>query len=195
MADDSDLIAAALRGDRVAFEGLVLRYQDRLYAAMIQLTNSPEEAEDVVQDAFVRAFLKLDTFQNNSQFFTWLYRIAFNSALSRMRRRRGTTSLDQAREDVGEEPVDQVGGPDARMLQDERVQMVQVALGRLSDDHRVILVLREMEEHPYESIAEILEISIGTVRSRLSRARSQLRVVLEEMEQADDSPRASEDAK
>lgn len=193
MADDSDLIAAALRGDRPAFEGLVWRYQDRLYAAMLQVTSSPEEAEDVVQDAFVRAFLKLDTFQNNSQFFTWLYRIAFNSALSRMRRRKGLTSLDQAREDVGEEPIDQIGGPDARMMQDERVRMVQVALQRLSDDHRSILILREMEDHPYETIAEILEISIGTVRSRLSRARTQLRQVLEEMERADDIPRAAKD--
>lgn len=194
MADDSDLIAAALRGDRSAFEGLVWRYQDRLYAAMVQVTNSPEEAEDVVQDAFVRAFLKLDTFQNNSQFFTWLYRIAFNSALSRMRRKRGVTSLDQAREEVGQEPVDQIDGPDARIMQDERVKMVQVALQRLSDDHRSILVLREMEDHPYETIADILEISIGTVRSRLSRARTQLRLVLEEMERADDIPRTARDS-
>lgn len=193
VADDSDLIAAALRGDRLAFEGLVWRYQDRLYASMLQVTSSPEEAEDVVQDAFVRAFLKLDTFQNNSQFFTWLYRIAFNSALSRMRRRKGVTSLDQAREDVGKEPVDQIGGPDERMMRDERVQMVQVALHRLSDDHRSILVLREMEDHPYELIAEILQISIGTVRSRLSRARTQLRLVLEEMERADDIPRTAKD--
>jgi RNA polymerase sigma-70 factor (ECF subfamily) len=193
VADDSDLITAALRGDRSAFEGLVRRYQDRLFAAMVQVTSSPEEAEDVVQDAFVRAFLKLNTFQNNSQFFTWLYRIAFNSALSRMRRRRGTTSLDQAREDIGDEPVDSLGGPDSRMLRDERVRMVQMALDRLSDDHRSILVLREMEDHPYEQIAEILEISIGTVRSRLSRARAQLKAVLEEMERADEVPKAVRD--
>lgn len=153
---------------------------------MLQVTGSAEEAEDVVQDAFVRAFLKLHTFQNNSQFFTWLYRIAFNSALSRMRRRRGTVSIDRAREAVGEEPVDHVEAPDARILRDERVASVRIALQRLSDDHRTILVLREMEDHAYEQIAEILQISIGTVRSRLSRARSQLRVTLEEMQRSDD---------
>lgn len=191
MSDDSDLIELALAGDRSAFSLLVQRYQDRLFAAMLQVTGSSEEAEDVVQDAFVRAFLKLDTFQNNSQFFTWLYRIAFNSALSRIRRRRGTTSLDQARETVGEEPVDNIGAPDERMLRDERVRMVQAALQRLSEDHRAILVLREMEDYAYEDIAEILQISIGTVRSRLSRARSQLRMVLEEMEKADDIPRSA----
>lgn len=193
MTEDAELIELALGGDRAAFGTLVRRYQDRLFAAMIQVTGSSEEAEDVVQDAFVRAFLKLETFQNNSQFFTWLYRIAFNSALSRMRRRRGTTSLDQARETVGDEPVDHASAPDERMLREERVKMVQLALQKLSDDHRSILVLREMEEHAYEDIAEILQISIGTVRSRLSRARNQLKLVLEEMERADDRPRASRD--
>lgn len=193
MADDAELIEAALSGDRTAFEGLVLRYQDRLYAAMVQVVGSADEAEDVVQDAFVRAFLKLDTFQNNSQFFTWLYRIAFNSALSRMRRRKTTTSLDQAREAVGDEPVDQFAGPDERLLQQERVQMVQKALAQLSPDHRAILVLREMEDHAYEQIAEILNISIGTVRSRLSRARSQLKTVLEELEEAENSPQPAPD--
>jgi len=195
VADDAELIEAALTGDRTAFEGLVLRYQDRLYAAMVQVVGSADEAEDVVQDAFVRAFLKLDTFQNNSQFFTWLYRIAFNSALSRMRRRKTTTSLDQAREAVGDEPVDQFAGPDQRMLQQERVQMVQKALGQLSPDHRAILVLREMEDHAYEQIAEILNISIGTVRSRLSRARSQLKTVLEELEEAENSPQPAPDTR
>jgi RNA polymerase sigma-70 factor (ECF subfamily) len=193
VADDAELIEAALTGDRTAFEGLVLRYQDRLYAAMVQVVGSADEAEDVVQDAFVRAFLKLDTFQNNSQFFTWLYRIAFNSALSRMRRRKTTTSLDQAREAVGDEPVDQFAGPDERLLQQERVQMVQKALAQLSPDHRAILVLREMEDHAYEQIAEILNISIGTVRSRLSRARSQLKTVLEELEEAENSPQPARD--
>lgn len=186
MTDDSALIESALRGDRAAFGALVHRYQDRLHAAMLQVTGSAEEAEDVVQDAFVRAFLKLDTFQNHSQFFTWLYRIAFNSALSRMRRRRGTMSLDQAREAVGDEPVDRVDAPDARILRDERVTSVRVALQQLSDDHRTILVLREMEDHAYEQIAEILQISIGTVRSRLSRARSQLRIALEELQRSED---------
>ncbi len=155
---------------------------------MLQVTGSAEEAEDVVQDAFVRAFLKLDTFQNHSQFFTWLYRIAFNSALSRMRKRRGATSIEQVREAIGQEPIDNVESPDAQMLRDEQVASVRVALLKLSDDHRTILVLREMEGHAYEEIAEVLQISIGTVRSRLSRARTQLRVTLEEMEHADGLP-------
>lgn len=193
MTDDLALIEAALEGDRAAFGDLVHRYQDRLHAAMLQVTGSTEEAEDVVQDAFVRAFLKLDTFQNHSQFFTWLYRIAFNSALSRMRKRRGTTSIEQAREAIGQEPIDNVAAPDAQLLRDEQIASVRVALLKLSDDHRTILVLREMEDHAYEQIAEVLQISIGTVRSRLSRARAQLRTTLEEMQQSEELPQGQRD--
>jgi len=183
--EDSSLIERTLLGDRSAFNELVVRYQDRLYSSMLGVTGSAEEAEDVVQDAFVRAFMKLDSFQQTSQFFTWLYRIAFNTALSRHRRRRSRVSLDHARETTGLEPVDDGAAPDESMLQGERVAMVREAMAQLTEEHRTILVLREMDENPYEMIAEILEISIGTVRSRLSRARYQLKVALESIQNAE----------
>lgn len=186
MSEEAELIDAALKGDTEAFGRLVQTHQDRLFGAMLQVTRSAEEAEDVVQEAFVRAYVKLHTFQRNSRFFTWLYRIAFNSALSRRRRKRATISLDQTREVTGIEPIDAVDAPDERMLQRERVSMVRAALDRLSDEHRAIMVLRELENHAYEDIAEILEISIGTVRSRLNRARTQLRQTLEAMRQAEE---------
>ncbi|QEG38779.1 RNA polymerase sigma factor [Roseimaritima ulvae] len=186
MSEEAELIDAALEGDTEAFGRLVQTHQDRLFGAMLQVTRSAEEAEDVVQEAFVRAYVKLHTFQRNSRFFTWLYRIAFNSALSRRRRKRATISLDQTREVTGIEPIDVVDAPDERMLQGERVNMVRAALDRLSDEHRAIMVLRELENHAYEDIAEILEISIGTVRSRLNRARTQLRQTLEAMRQAEE---------
>lgn len=187
MSEETQLIDRALRGDRAAFTKLVELNQDRLFASMIQITGSPDEAEEVVQEAFIRAFMKLDTFQRNSQFFTWLYRIAFNSALTRRRRKRARVSLDQWRENNGAEVTYQGDGVDEPMLQQERVEMVREALRALTDDHRVILVLREMDEYSYEAIAEILEISIGTVRSRLSRARAQLKQVLEAMQRAEES--------
>lgn len=186
MNDEAELIDAALQGDTNAFGRLVEAHQDRLFAAMLQVTRSAEETEDVVQDAFVRAYMKLDTFQRNSRFFTWLYRIAFNSALSRRRRKRVSLSLEQTREMTGSEPIDPVDAPDERLLRGERVDMVREALDRLSPEHRAILVLREMENHAYEDIAEILEISIGTVRSRLNRARAQLRATLDMLQQADE---------
>ncbi len=186
VADEIQLIDQALRGDRAAFAQLVELNQGRLFASMIQVTGSPDEAEEVVQDAFIRAFVKLDTFQRNSQFFTWLYRIAFNSALTRRRRRKNRVSLDHARETVGLEIADDGDGVDEPMLRHERVVLVRQALAQLTEEHRSILVLREMEDQSYENIAEILEISIGTVRSRLSRARRQLKVTLEAMQRAEE---------
>lgn len=187
VSEETQLIDQALQGDRAAFTRLVELNQERLFASMLQVTGSPDEAEEVVQEAFIRAFMKLDTFQRNSQFFTWLYRIAFNSALTRKRRKRARVSLDQWRESNGMEVSDTADAVDEPMLRRERVAMVRDALQTLSEDHRSILVLREMQEHSYEDIAEILEISIGTVRSRLSRARNQLKLALEAVQRAEES--------
>ena len=187
MGEESHLIDRALQGDRGAFAELVETNQDRLFASMLQVTGSPDEAEEVVQEAFIRAFVKLDSFQQNSQFFTWLYRIAFNSALTRRRRKRAKISLDHHRDSSGMEVAAEGDGVDEPMLRNERVTMVREAMQTLTDEHRSILVLREMEEHSYETIAEILEISIGTVRSRLSRARRQLKVALEARQRAEES--------
>ena len=187
MAEEAHLIDRALQGDRSAFTELVTINQDRLFASMLQVTGSPDEAEEVVQEAFIRAFIKLDTFQRNSQFFTWLYRIAFNSALTRKRRKRARVSLDQFRESSGMEISDEGDGVDEGLLRGERVDMVRTAMHTLSEEHRVILVLREMEEHSYDVIAEILEISLGTVRSRLNRARRQLKLAIENIQRAEES--------
>ncbi len=186
MSEETQLIDLALQGDRAAFTELVKVNQDRLFASMLQVTGSPDEAEEVVQEAFIRAFMKLDTFQRNSQFFTWLYRIAFNSALTRRRRKRARISLDQYRESDGLEVADRGDAVDEPLLRRERINMVRQAIETLSDDHRAILVLREMQDHSYEDIAEILEISIGTVRSRLSRARRQLKLALETMQRTEE---------
>jgi RNA polymerase sigma-70 factor (ECF subfamily) len=180
--EEPELIDRALAGDRSAFAELVRQNQDRLFASMMQVTGAPEEAEEAVQEAFIRAFVKLDTFQRNSQFFTWIYRIAFNSALTRRRKKKARVSLDQVREDNGLEIAGHGEAVDEAMLRDERVSMVRRAIDTLTDEHRKILVLREMDDLAYEDIAEILNISIGTVRSRLSRARRQLKIAIESME-------------
>lgn len=180
--DEPALIDRALSGDRTAFAELVRQNQDRLFASMMQVTGSPEESEEVTQEAFIRAFIKLDTFQRNSQFFTWLYRIAFNSALTRRRKKRARVSLDQVREDNGLEVSSSFEAVDEPMLRDERVKLVRAAIATLTEEHRNILTLREMDDFSYEEIAEVLEISIGTVRSRLSRARRQLKLAIENLE-------------
>jgi RNA polymerase sigma-70 factor, ECF subfamily len=178
--DDLQLIDETLAGRRDAFGELVLRHQDRLYTTLVHVTGSTAEAEDVSQEAFVQAFLKLSTFQKTSAFYTWLYRIAFNVAVSRRRRRRPELSVDEHREQGGAEPVDRQLDAREQLERDEGVQRVRAAMARLSDEHRTILVLREMEGCCYEIIAEMLEVPVGTVRSRIHRARSQLREILKE---------------
>ena len=179
--DDAQLIHETLAGKTTAFGQLVQKYQDRLYNTIVHVVGSAEDARDVEQDAFVQAFVKLDTFHQSSAFYTWLYRIAFNVAASLTRRRRPAASVEELRETVGEEPADEGAGPAERLEQDERRRQVQQAIAALTDEHRAVLVLREIDGCCYETIAEILELPVGTVRSRLHRARLQLREVLREV--------------
>jgi RNA polymerase sigma-70 factor (ECF subfamily) len=180
--NDASLINQSLAGDTGAFGQLVEKYQLRLFNTLLPMASSREEAEDLTQDAFVQAFTKLHTFQQQSAFYTWLYRIAFNLALGRKRRRRRIEiSVEQARESTGVEPVDTREAPNERMERTERVRQVRDALETLTEEHRAILVLREMEGCCYETIAEILDLPVGTVRSRLHRARLQLRDQLHEV--------------
>jgi len=179
--NDDLLIQQALAGNSAAFGELVRRYQNRLYNGVVHVVGSKEDASDVVQDAFVYAYVRLDTFRRSSSFYTWLYRIAFNAAVSHRRRRRPTASLDETRERSGDEPVSEAAAPGDRLEQQERADNVHAALAGLAEEHRKILVLREIEGCDYETIAEILRLPIGTVRSRLYRARMQLRELLKEV--------------
>lgn len=172
---DAQLVEAALAGDRDAFGALVTRYQDRLFNSLLRVVGAHEDAADAVQDAFVQAYTKLESYRGAAQFYTWLYRIAMNVALSRRRRRRPMASVDQAKENVGEEPLDAAEGPEDAVMSQERVEHVQMALAGLGDEHRNILVLRELEGFAYEEIADILDLPVGTVRSRIFRARVQLK--------------------
>jgi RNA polymerase sigma-70 factor, ECF subfamily len=176
---DRQLIQASCRGDAAAFGSLVRKYQDRLVTALLHICGTPDEAEDVAQEAFVQAYVKLKSFAGESAFYTWLYRIAINGAISRRRRRREETSVDANREQHGLEPLDDGEQAEDRLLREERAVQVQRALSRLSDEHRAILVLREIDDCDYDKIAQILDLPVGTVRSRLHRARLQLKEQLD----------------
>lgn len=175
LSDDASLIAATLAGDTAAFGRIVQAYQDRLYNSLLRVVGSAEDASDIVQDAFVQAYVKLDSFRGSSAFYTWLYRIAFNLAMSHARRERKVASLDGMKADWGSEPVDGRPMAEVSLERREQVEMVHAALGELSTEYRTILVLREIDGCRYDEIAEILDLPVGTVRSRLFRARLQLR--------------------
>jgi RNA polymerase sigma-70 factor (ECF subfamily) len=174
LKDEARLIERSLSGDSQAFGDLVCRYQDRLYNAVVHIIRCRTEAEDVVQEAFVQAYVKLQTFKFNSQFYTWLYRIAVNVSISHRRRRKVELSVEQNRDATGDEPLDTFTSPSEPLERAERKVKLQRAMAQLTEEHRTIIVLRHMEEFSYEEIANILEISVGTVRSRLHRARAQL---------------------
>jgi RNA polymerase sigma-70 factor (ECF subfamily) len=177
-ADDARLIEESLRGRTEAFGELVRRYQDRLYNTVYRLLDNAEDARDVVQDAFLNAYQALDTFKGDSLFFTWLYRIAMNTAftLNRKQRLRLRVSGPQRTEEPLDISADSQPGRALERADEER--RVQLALNRLSAEHRVVLIMKDMEGQKYETMAEILQVPIGTIRSRLHRARMELREIL-----------------
>jgi RNA polymerase sigma-70 factor (ECF subfamily) len=185
--DDDRLIADCLKGQTAAFGELVRRYQDRLFNTVFRLVDSAEDAQDVVQEAFLHAYQSLDRFKGESQFFTWLYRIAVNSAISLKRKQRIVVSLHVDREGQGSVPephdVSELSQPDLVLERADEERRIQAALNRLSPEHRAVLILKDLEDQKYETMAEILQVPIGTIRSRLHRARLELREVLEKTTQ------------
>jgi RNA polymerase sigma-70 factor, ECF subfamily len=185
-ADDHRLIAECLKGDSAAFGELVRRYQDRLFNTVYRLVDNAEDALDVVQDAFLNAYQALDSFKGDSLFFTWLYRIAVNTAISLKRKQRVVVSMDGGRDDGAVvEPADtsEFSRPEQALEQAEQERRIQKALNQLSPEHRAVLVLKDMEGQKYETMADILQVPIGTIRSRLHRARVELRDILSKDEQ------------
>ncbi|WP_145245300.1 sigma-70 family RNA polymerase sigma factor [Aeoliella mucimassa] len=178
---DADCIARVRQGDRAAFDTLVVRYQDRLSTTLTRLMGSADDALDIAQDAFVQAFTKLDSFQQNSAFYTWLYRIAFNLAMSHARKRRPVSIMHTDDRTCTIEPASTESSPDDLLQQSERAAQVHAAIQQLPEEHRVVVVLRELEGCDYQQIADILDIPVGTVRSRLFRARTQLKEKLATM--------------
>ncbi len=181
-ADDRRLIAECLGGRSAAFGELVRRYQDRLYNSIYRVVDNAEDAHDVVQEAFLNAYQSLNSFKGDAEFFTWLYRIAFNTAISLKRKRRVLYRLEWGSEDKPSlEPIDESAfcSPGSNLERTEEEAVLQGALNRLSPEHRAVLVLKELEGQRYEDIAEILGVPIGTIRSRLHRARIELRDLLQ----------------
>ncbi|NOX55733.1 MAG: sigma-70 family RNA polymerase sigma factor, partial [Planctomycetes bacterium] len=173
--EDRELIEACLSGQTEAFGKLVARYQNRLYHTLRCMLGSREDAKDVAQETFVLAFRKLHQFRHDSAFYSWLFRIAMNTAASFRRRNHPTQSLDDMADDHAPfDPTDthRDTRPGERAEVAEQKKLVWQALEQLEPDFRMVLVLKELEGLRYEEIAEIMNCPLGTVRSRLHRARA-----------------------
>src|SRR4029077_17345623 len=179
------LIAECLQGRPAAFGELVRRYQDRLYHTAYRLTGNAEDAQDVVQEAFLSAYQSLGSFKGDSLFFTWLYRIAVNTAISMKRKKRHVLRIQPGGEEKNAiDPLDPSEstrpGHAIEMAEEER--KVHDALSKLSTEHRAVLVMKDMEGMKYEEMAEALDVPIRTIRSRLHRARLEIRDILIQQE-------------
>lgn len=190
MLDDDQLIERIRSGDETAFRQLIDKYIDRVQTLVASMLRNRFEVDDVVQDVFFKVYRKLDRFQGRSAFFTWLYRVAFNTATDHLKRKKriAEASLDDM---AGLDAV--AGGASAlKQLRNKelRVQMAD-AIASLPEKYRNILVLREYEGCTYDEIAKILQCSKGTVESRLFRARARLRARLVQYLSQDDTDRDS----
>lgn len=182
---DSLLIERVQRGDRGSLNELVLKYQDRAYQYAYRLTRNPEEAADTVADAFVRVNNAIKNFKGQSSFSTWLYRIITNCYLDRKKKEKNrlTVSLDapinQGEDEVSREIEDPGRTPDEDVIRLEREAVLQRALAKLPEFQKAMIVMYHAEQLSYEEIAEALDLPLGTVKSRLNRARLSLRELLE----------------
>ncbi|HEY4709931.1 MAG TPA: sigma-70 family RNA polymerase sigma factor [Candidatus Acidoferrales bacterium] len=181
--DESALVAAAKAGDISAFETLVGRYERKIFRLTQNITQNREDAEDAMQEAFLKAFEHLQAFEGNSRFYTWLVRIAVNQALMKLRKRRpNVVSLDEE-VDTGEDMVpreveDWGPSPAERYAQTELSEILSKVIGELDPPFRIVFQLRDIEELSTEETAEALGLSVPAVKSRLLRARLKLRHTL-----------------
>ena len=178
--DDQELVRLARKGDQRAFGELVQRYQSKIYRLARRMTETDEDAEDVLQEAFVKAYRSLRQFQGKSRFSTWLYRITVNLALMKLRKRRlESVSLDvPVSTEEGEVRRDfQNGGPDplAKLVSKESSEIIDRAIAELPPGYRAVFILRHVEGLSTGETAKILRVSVAAVKSRLHRTRIELR--------------------
>ena len=184
---DADLVYAFKKGHHSAFEKIVLRYQDRVYNLCYRFLGDRQEAEDSAQEIFIKVYKALKGFRLKSSFYTWLYRVSVNTCKNRIksleyRRSKSRVSIDddQENKDYGI-PVftDQNNLPDINLEQREKIKRIQEAINSLPPDQKIMVILRDIEGLSYEEIAGITNSRLGTVKSKLSRARLSLRNKLE----------------
>ena len=183
---DTELIKQVLDGDTAAYDQLVRKYQGKIYGLVYNMTSNKHDAEDMVQDIFVKAYQALPRFKGNSSFYTWLYRISINRTINFVKKRKKKAALSLDDIDMGlerDEAYVELSSQDTpfRGTQLNELQIkLNEAVQTLSEKHRTVVVLHDIQGVPHDEIAEMLEISSGTVRSRLFYARKLLQAELTE---------------
>ena len=179
--DEPELVATAKAGDPAAFTELVLRYERKIYRLALNITQNREDAEDAMQEAFLKSYAHLGEFQGDSRFYTWLVRITVNEALMKLRKRRpNQMSIDEPvqgeEQDFMPREIEDWGlSPEQKYAQTELAGILSSVIEKLEEEYRIVFVLRDIEELSTEETAELLNLSIPAVKSRLLRARLKLR--------------------
>jgi RNA polymerase sigma-70 factor, ECF subfamily len=176
LQEENQLIGQFNVGDPLTFEPIVRTYQDRIYNLCRYLLGTPQDAEDAAQEVFIKAFRKLKDFKPESSLYTWLYRIGVNTCLDHKKKSRPETFKDES---LGEALPSTEPSPEQHYQSKQTGWAIQSAFNQLSKNSRAIIVLKEIEGLSYEEIAEIMDTSVGTVKSRLSRTREDLRHLLQ----------------
>ena len=178
---EEQLIHRAVKGDGAAFTELMTQHESRMYAVTLRMCANREDAQDCLQDAMLRVYRSIGGFKGQSSFSTWVYRITMNTCLDELRRRktRNASSLDTMLEG-GWSPTDGENGPEKQAVASEQRRVLNSAIADLPEDMRSAIVLRDVQGFSYEEIAEMLEVNIGTIKSRISRGREKLRQILRE---------------
>ena len=176
---DNQLVVRVQKGDKRAFDLLVLKYQYKVHAIVARFVRDSDEVRDVVQEAFIKAYRAIPKFRGDSQFYTWLYRIAVNTAKNYLvaRSRRPPSSdvdLDDAEYYSGSEQLKDVGSPENQLVRDQLETVINQAILELPEDLRTAVTLREYEGLSYEDIAAIMDCPVGTIRSRIFRGRESI---------------------
>ena len=184
--EDARLISAALQGDEKAFEVLLKKYRNLVFTIMMKMVRKPQEAEDLTQEAFMKAFRSLSSFNNEFAFSTWLMKIATNNCIDFLRKRKlRTYSINEPvqykDEKIEMELPDHEPGPEKHLLQSEQKRIIEEAIDQLPERYRYVILLRHKEEKSYEEIAEILDLPLGTVKAQIFRAREILNQKLKEI--------------
>jgi len=184
---DRSIVQQVQAGDVAAFDQLILKYRERLYGVIYNMTSNREDTADLVQDAFIKAFQSINRFGGQSSFFTWLYRIAINSALSHLRKNKLRTFFSLERVDENDRPsaeviaalTDDSNGADRETFAKELQEKLNEAMHKLSIKHRTVVTLYEIDGLSHQEIAEVMKCSVGTVRSRLHYAKQLLQSELQ----------------
>ncbi|WP_244971252.1 RNA polymerase sigma factor [Vallitalea guaymasensis] len=188
---EKTIIKKAKKGDKDAFEKLIIKYEKRVYNIAYQMFGNEHDANDMAQEVFIKIYKSLDKFNFKSSFSTWIHRITVNTCIDEYRKKKKNNkveSMDESMEQqdgvIHKQFVDKGLTPEEKVIKNENILFIRESINELKEEHKMIIILRDIKGYSYDDIADILGISIGTVKSRISRARLSLKkIIIEKKEQ------------